>query len=1138
MRVRSELWKGVDRICWLCVLMERFAGSDSLEHAPVLLSGMDSVLGPGALSRARQAVFNFRQLSLSYVTTHFIKHAVTLYNDHHARNHLEGPFRIDAETLRFSRTDAFETDEIREAVAYLSSPLPYDPHGSRMADPDQEMVVQVGRDANAVRIPIGPLQVRLPPRRLHDLNRRPRGRIEVPLAELAALAREMDERDREAVERRPGNWEDRLRRVTLLVPDPGVGLKEDAVLTLEGLRHLIGLPGAGKTTLLVLLGVWLSRRGYRMLMLFPSIEVARQYQAELAFHEVNVGMLVGQNPVTRRGHAERIAEAIAAQGGQGGFGQTIQGADNFGANCVLPAFASGDASAWGFGEAPCSEILQDGGKGSRRMQKRLCPVWTACGRNKAPREVVDADVWVGHVLSMDTDVPRQAVEARIRYFELIARTFDVVIFDEADMVQTTLDDYGTALLNISGADDSVHRVIQDQIHRRFARGENHRLSDRVVQFFSRDLAEFGMHNDAMINAAQTVSARVGDRFADKLLTTARMITELLEGFDGRPSPRDERDDAEVVQMFAVRRALTELWDHAAYTAFYDRTGDEITDWPKSDLCARTLGMDPERLNDVRTRLIALFRRYLAANLATPQREILDEIVGTFLKVCFPDRQPPMEARDAVVVLVSITFMILGYQRIVPGTRNMVAEGLIRDPVVKGALSPALRKVLPENIIGSLSGVKYSYSRARSTRGGARNVTLSYVSFVGASRMLMHRFHRLLDADGGVPGPAVLMTSATSFLEASPAYHVDAGPHYVLKPRTPAHDTSRSTYRFKWIPDRQKYDAPLRYSGAGDLAARNLEQMVDALARGGMEKSEIYKSIRNFDVRDGIPRKAALVVNGYEQARAIKRFLDENHREVGRRTKAVVRSLEAGETPAGYVTSAQAEALGDDDTCDIVVFPLSAIGRGVNIVFTKGPRVRQAAIGSIYFLTRPHPSAEDTQLLNSLAGRATQVFDARRFANEADLPAVSEAWQQARRETYRLARRLLQEPIMASRLGAELFRPFTANQMVAILQTIGRGMRDGCPVAVYFVDAAWAARSTRGEPDSPRDSMLVQMRGILEECVTHQDPVKREIYRELYTPFLDALRRTEGIVFPASMRTQPDALYVDDGFDDSHPLMEM
>jgi hypothetical protein len=294
---------------------------------------------------------------------------------------------------------------------------------------------------------------------------------------------------------------------------------------------------------------------------------------------------------------------------------------------------------------------------------------------------------------------------------------------------------------------------------------------------------------------------------------------------------------------------------------------------------------------------------------------------------------------------------------------------------------------------------------------------------------------------------------------------------------------------------------------------------------------LYKSMRNFDVRDGVRRKAALVVNGYEQARLIKRFLDDHHREIGRRTKAVVASLEGGETPQGYVTSAQAEALGDDDTCDIVVFPMMAIGRGVNIVFTSGPRVRQAAIGSVYFLTRPHPSEDDLQLLNSLAGRASQRFDSVSFSASDGPSEISARFRQAKKEMYRLGRRLLEEPLMASRLGLELFRPFTANQMVAILQTIGRAMRGGCPVAVYFVDAAWAPRSTAGDPDSPRDSMLVQMRAILEECVAHPDSAQREIYRELYGAFLDPLRRIEGVIFPEEFSGPADRIYADDGFDE-------
>ena len=213
------------------------------------------------------------------------------------------------------------------------------------------------------------------------------------------------------------------------------------------------------------------------------------------------------------------------------------------------------------------------------------------------------------------------------------------------------------------------------------------------------------------------------------------------------------------------------------------------------------------------------------------------------------------------------------------------------------------------------------------------------------------------------------------------------------------------------------------------------------------------------------------------------------------------------------------------------------GRGVNIVFTKGSRKLDAAIGTIYFLTRPHPTTDDMQLLYSLAGKATQEFDSRVFNEKDDLAAIYNAWKNSRKQLWKTANHLLREPLMASRLGEDLFKPFTANQMVAILQTIGRGMRNGCPVQVYFVDAAWAIKSTQDKPDSGRDSMLVQMRIILEECVKHSDPVIREIYQELYGAFLDPLRRVEGVVYPEDLRNSEDVTDDEDGFDDS-PFLEM
>jgi hypothetical protein len=782
-------------------------------------------------------------------------------------------------------------------------------------------------------------------------------------------------------------------------------------------------------------------------------------------------------------------------------------------------------------------VLQ-GAEKNGRIKKRLCPVWTVCGRNKAPRELVDADVWVGHVLSMDTAMPAQAVDERLRYFEYIAGTFDVVVFDEADDVQARLDAYGAAVLSISGSEDSIHRQIQEQIHDRFARGENHRLFDRNIELFSRELAEFGNHNTSLVSGVQNIPERVSRHFADQLLTTSRLIGELLDGLDGRRPRRDEDTDREVAVGLTRARALTDLWDTAAYTAFYDRTGFVAPRWPKAELCARVLGIDREDLEARRDHLVRHFRRYLAEDFIERRDAVVEEVAALFLDVCFADRGRPAGARDAVTLLVAITFMILGYQRIVPGTRALVGEGLIREPIVSSTASAELRRFIPENILGSFSGVRYSFSQARTTRQDARNVELHYVEFMGAPRQLMHRFNRLLEADSGRSGPAVLLASATSFLAASPSYHVAVGPHYLLRPRGPAAHVARSVYRFMWIPDAARGEQPLRYSGAGDLGERNLERMVDSLAAGGIDKSEIFKSIRNFDVQHGTVRKAALVVNSYRQARLVKQYLDDYHRDIGRRTRAVVRALEGGERPDGYVTPAQVEALGDDDACDVIVFPMRAIGRGVNVVFTRGARARDAAIGSIYFLTRPHPSSDDMQLLHGLAGRASQQFDERAFSADDDLATIATAWHSAKLDTLRLARRLLQEPLQASRLGAELFEPFTADQMVAILQTIGRGMRNGCPVAVYFVDAAWASRSAAGEVDSARDSMLLQMRVILESCIAHPDPVIRAAYHELYGAFLDPLRRVEGVLLPDDLHHVPDALYCDDGFDESFPLLEM
>ena len=1151
MRVKHNFWTGHDRLNWLCVLMEEFIGVKSLKNAPVIMSGMASVYNAPNLRRARQAIFNLRQMSLNYITKNSLEYAVALYIDDHYRKGTQGVYQINSETLQFERTDFLEDPDITQAKEILAAPMDYQTHNRIVANPQEAMAVDrdslqrkiaLEDSATSTLLPIDPITTPLASRETHNINRQPRGNISIPLQELHQTAAEMDRKDREHPERRSGNWTKRLNHFEIKVPKENSGLiPENKTIELSGIKHLIGLPGAGKTTILMVSAVWLGKKGYKVMVVFPSIEVARRYMGDLEFYGVKTGMLVGQNPTTRRNHADRIAETIAASGEQGGFAYTLDGAGSFSFNCLLPAYSTEKSSLWGFGNAPCNSILQSSSPG--KMKRCLCPVWTMCGRNKAPRDLIDANIWVGHIRSMDTTVPYHAVDEQIRYFELMARTFDLVIFDEADMVQSNLDSYGLSQLNLSGADDSIHRTIIKQVHDNLARKENYLLGDRTIELYSRNMAEFGNHNTFLVSLLQHIPKRLKDRFEGQLLTVSQIITEIVDEFK-LVSQRDKLSKEEQQKRSKRIRSLTDVWTSAAYAAFYDRTDtDVIKKSFNQSFCSKNLEIDIKKLNFEWNELIQLFRACLAENLVKKLDEIIDKIADLFLKLCFPNGDFPHLTREAITLLVGISFVILGYQRTVPETRTMVAEGLIKEPILNPSVSDSLHRFTPENLIGFLSGVKYSFSDARTNRHNSSNVTLSHVTFVGAPRMLMHRFNSLLKADSREDAPAVLMTSATSYLEASPAYHIDVEPDYLLKPKPDEgkkiqKDRDKSQYIFLCFRDKDiKHEfRPLRYSGAGEARDNNLLKMVDKLVENG-DNSEVWKAIKTFDVIEGIHRKAAFVVNSYKQVRAIKQHIDRYYPEVGKRTKAVVRYLQEGEKASDFVTTSQCEALGDDESCDLIIFAMMTIGRGVNIVFTKGERERDAAISAIYFLTRPHPTTDDTQLLSSLAGRATQEFDRREFSANDGLTEIFNAWKAARRQIYKNVGRLLREPLMASRLGIELFEPFTANQMVAILQTIGRGMRNACPVSVYFVDAAWAIQTAMGKTDSPRDSMLVQMRVILEQCVKHEDPVIREIYEELYLAFLEPLREMK-INYPPNLFQPEDSEYEDDGFEDFDAFNDM
>lgn len=1106
---------GLHRLDLLAGFFFHELGAADLQNAPALLMGFRSVARTPFLRERELELENLRRACWGLSTAAALKAASVRYNDASQAAGHRRLFRIDERTLAVKPLFDIVSPELAQAFAALREPHVPGNHGMPLATTTRPMSIHVQFAGESRRYPVQSLPNALPPPATHSSDRARRRRIEVRWQELLEEAREMDAVDERMHVTRPGNWHQRLNAVALhSVAVRGEFTVEDR-LDLDGLKHMIGLPGAGKTTLLMCLLRHLGTRGIKVAVFFPSIEVCRQYLEDLRRYGVAAGLLVGQSRETRLRHAHKLAEALATDDPLRGYGVVTDSAPLFEGVCALPSLTTAPGAAFGIADSFCSRVFQDEDSGAQARgeapKRHLCPVWSLCGFTRAARELPQASVWLGHIRSADTTVPRHTTALDERYFELIARSFDVVVFDEADRAQQDLDQSGIAELSLSGHDRSFHRQIQRGTLQPIASGRNAVLHGIDYAQLAMEIAEFEKLNVALTHAVLRLTDDLRKVFDGLLMSPLRIIGDWLS--PKRPSGLAEELGAD--PQAKAKNALCELWEGAAIRAFQLRGARMGSGLLPADVIARvatTFNLSVEQARQLHDELSRSMSDWLAESSLHELANLTKHIAEQLREV--RRNSSDAEAQQLVGLLLPVTFTILSYRRLSPRLNDMVEQGLL-DPVqVDELASKALLQTSPDNILGSLSGVRFfSTPSPRDPLGRAFDLQLQYVVFAGTPRLLMYKLHEWIrNEDGSRDGPAVLLTSATSYLPPSPAHHIAVTPHYVLQRLKPERDDAPpSRYEFRPIRDGQGADAPyLRFSGERSETQRmsNLEKMAFALLDGGPVNSQLARDCAQFDVLDSVARKAAFVVNSYDQARRLKHFIDQRLPAWRDKVVAVVDDLPDAASAVGYVTSSRVEALGDDDRWQLLIFPPGALGRGTNVVFTSGPRRRDAALGTLYFLTRPHPAPNDMSLPVSMAARATLDFDLR-VDDSTSLEVLGQRLKAARRQAYKQIGRLLRRPLYARSLG-HLFIPFTANAAVNLLQTIGRAMRNGCPVQCYFVDRAWAEKTARGERDNEMSSMLVQLRSILEKGVASDDRREAALHKALYGAFLEPLAQIDGL----------------------------
>ncbi|XES00436.1 hypothetical protein HEP87_59785 [Streptomyces sp. S1D4-11] len=327
------------------------------------------------------------------------------------------------------------------------------------------------------------------------------------------------------------NWEDRLDHLDLDTRTAdGAGFEEAQALPLDRLTHLVGMVGAGKSTLMTLVAVWAHQEGLRITLVVG--DVAEQLNLTELLRSLGLSAALVQGGTTRPQHTQRLHRRLAARGEHSLLSHTGTVFTHLSTACPLDALRGLDASEpLRYTDAPCGalhpvrrkEAVEESPAllATRELERargarpeapvddtddsedlgtpHSCPLWSACPRHSAARDLVDALIWVANPASLvQTAVPRQLNAERLRYLELACLRSDIVIVDEADRVQMQLDQMfaPSATLVTTGPESWLDQLQTHEIAE-LARQGRLQLSDKDVERWSAALDVVGSAADRL-----------------------------------------------------------------------------------------------------------------------------------------------------------------------------------------------------------------------------------------------------------------------------------------------------------------------------------------------------------------------------------------------------------------------------------------------------------------------------------------------------------------------------------------------------------------------------------------------------------------------------------------------------------------
>ena len=957
----------------------------------------------------------------------------------------------------------------------LSQPLPYRRERLPWAK-EGTWRLRTRAGWSSVRIPAGVIPPGSPAVAGHSLPlRRQVPDIDVRWDELLATARWMDEMGASRGIRE-GHWERRLRRVRLECFDGAASQFEPSDrLRVSRVLHMVGMVSSGKSTLMDVLAVWAARAGRRTTLVVGDVPSAVRRTTMFRQLGIPAAPILGRH--NRRRHAERLHRLNLDERAGSPLDMGDPAFDFLSTACALDALREHEPP-FDPGASPCETlhppVAMSDEPADDESQPHVCPFYGACQQHEAARALVDAAIWVATPAALVyTQVPGPISPERIRYAELVYRTQDLVIVDEADQVQVRLDImFSPSESLFGGVQGSWFDELEERVGRELRASRRRPLSDA-------DVGRWVNAVDVARAAGNRLYALLNQHAALRSWVERRQFTEWsLANSLAREWTGVQPDDEDT----AATKVLLDLF--------------------------RTFNTQPFGEPDrTPTPLVALAQRCLTAsddlNVREELRRWIQDLPGLVLaEGKIGQAAVRLELTLLVAILANRLEVIIRMWRQVEIQLRLDGNSVLfhRPP-------EDFRPVVPDAPMGNQLGFQYLASDADKNAPAGE---LRFFRCMGVGRWMLLNLHRLFDADG-TQGPNVLLLSGTSWAGEAPGYHVQMPVEAVLRAPQEEVEAIRQTHlEFRPFFD-PKTNQAIRVSGAPSPHARStaVRSILSQLA--GQSRLHGGPSLLERDILSLPPgrRRVLLLVGSYSDARqAFQDLLQIQPAWSSRVAFLIPDDEEEGEplASAGALRRADVERFGRE-SADILIAPLLAVERGHNILNEE----QRAAVGAVYLLVRPLPRPDDMNFA---------IFSINRWAVEratqlAELPSsVAEAGRALRADAFSEWRRLVATTMSWSSLDRHDRVALSWNQLVTLWQVIGRLVRGGEPARVYFCDAAFAPDSAAGRErgDTKDTSLLVSLRAVLDACFTGDpcDPRDLHVAEALYGPLRDSLSRLEGV----------------------------